>query len=295
VNRRINALVTGIILVVCSVAAAEFPTSQPFDGVTYRAETRTEPPMRLFIAEVDVTNPRVHVRVAPGGPDPDGAGPWETTLMPPTRIATRESFDLVVNGDFFDARNIKDAEGEESQYRSDIWGEAKGPAVSNGKTWSTSSKKLPCLVVYKNRKVTIEDVDKPAADAWAVISGNTMLVADGKVIPHENKKKHPRTVVGLDKKGTKLTILVVDGRKPGVSIGMSYDELAQEMVRLGCWRAVNLDGGGSTVMAFRDPSNNEYKIVNTPTDGRERAVVNALGIMVDKKASTKSNTTNKAK
>jgi len=44
----------------------------------------------------------------------------------------------------------------------------------------------------------------------------------------------------------------VDGRKPGVAIGMNYDELAREMLRLGCDEALNLDGGGSSVMAIRE-------------------------------------------
>src|ERR1700722_9677614 len=76
-------------------------------GIACHTETRQDPPMRLFIGEVDLTNPHVHVRVAPGGPDPDGPGKWQTTLMPPTKIAAREGFDLVVNGDFFAARKIK--------------------------------------------------------------------------------------------------------------------------------------------------------------------------------------------
>ena len=109
-----------------------------------------------------------------------------------------------------------------------------------------------------------------------------MLVENGKPVPHENKAKHPRTVVGLDDKHTKLTILVVDGRRPGVAIGMSYEELAREMIRLGCKTALNLDGGGSTVMVMRDPSTNTYRILNKPSDGRERPVANVLGITVGK-------------
>ena len=256
--------------------------------MVYQSETRSDPPMRLFIARVDLSNPKVHVRVAPGGPDPDGPGEWETTLMAPTRVAKREDFDLVVNGDFFAAHKVKDAEGAQSAYRADIWAGAIGPAVSNGKTWSTAAKKIPCLVVYKDRRVAIEPVSKPPADAWAVVAGNVMLVEAGKPVGHENKARHPRTVVGLDAKAKTLIILVVDGRRPSVSIGMTYDDLAREMIRLGCQRALNLDGGGSSVMALRDPATGEYRVVNTPSDGRERAVANVLGIVVDRASTAKS-------
>ena len=63
---------------------------------------------------------------------------------------------------------------------------------------------------------------------------------------------------------------------------MSYDELAAEMLRLGCHVALNLDGGGSSVLAVRDPAKDEFKILNQPTDGRERAVANVLGVAVRK-------------
>ncbi len=85
---------------------------------------------------------------------------------------------------------------------------------------------------------------------------------------------------GLNADGTKLTILVVDGRKPGMAVGMNYDELAAEMIRLGCKDALNLDGGGSSVMALRDSAVGGFRILNQPTDGRERAVANILGISV---------------
>jgi exopolysaccharide biosynthesis protein len=109
-----------------------------------------------------------------------------------------------------------------------------------------------------------------------------MLVRAGVVVPHPGKVRHPRTVVGLDKTGNKLIILVVDGRKPGIAVGMSYDELAAEMLRLGCQNALNLDGGGSSVLAVRDAASDGMKILNVPTDGRERAVVNVLGMTVEK-------------
>jgi len=264
----------------CIGAEAECTTNRPFPGVVYYTEIRHDPPTRLFIAEVELTNSNVRLRVAPGGPDPDGPGRWQTTLMTPTSIAAREGFDLVVNGDFFDGRGLKDAEGTNSNYRAEIWAAVNGPAVTDGRVWSTSTNPWPCLVVHKDRKVTIEILDQPSPDDWEVVAGNTLLLQAGAAVPHKSKTRHPRSVVGLDKNGTRLVLLVVDGRKPGVAVGMNYDELAAEMLRLGCYQALNLDGGGSSVMAVRDGST--YRILNEPTDGHERAVANALGISVSR-------------
>ncbi len=256
-------------------------TNRPFSGVSIYSERRANPPTRFFVAEVDLTEPRVKLHVSAGGKDPDGPGKWQTTLMQPTRIALREKFDLVVNGDFFLARGVNDGEGAKSAYRADIWSLVSGAAVTDGKAWSTSTSARPCLVVRKDGAVTIEMVSAPGTNMSAVISGNTMLVKSGVVLPHENKARHPRTAVGLDKKRKRLVLLVAEGRKPGVARGMSYDELAEEMVRLGCRDAFNLDGGGSSVMAVRNQKDGSMRILNAPTDGRERPVANVLGISVD--------------
>jgi hypothetical protein len=256
-------------------------TNHPVSGIVYYSETRPQPPTRLFVAEIDLTNPKVRVRVSPGGPDPDGPGPWQTTLMPPTRIAAREHMDLVINGDFFRARGVKDAEGTNSSFRAEIWSAVSGPAATDGRVWATSANPRPCLVVNKNREVIIEMLEHPNPDAWEVVAGNTMLIAAAVPVPHTNQVRHPRTAIGLDAARTKLVILVVDGRKPGIAAGMNYDELAAEMIRLGCRDAINLDGGGSSVMAIRDPITAKFHILNEPTDGSERAVANVLGVSVD--------------
>ena len=262
------------------VLAEIFPAKEMLPEIFIHEETSTNLPQHFFVAVVDLKNPKLHLRVSRGGPDPDGDGKWQTTLMEPTQIAEREHFDFVVNGDFFIARGVNDGEGTNSAYRAHQWALAEGPAMTDGVTWSTSTNARPCLVVHTNGAVGFETLTQPATEDWEVVSGNTMLVQDGKIIPHKNKARHPRTVVGLDATHSKLTLLLVDGRKPSVAAGMSYDELAAQMLRLGCTEALNLDGGGSSVMAVR--TNGKMKILNVPTDGRERAVVNVLGISVDK-------------
>jgi exopolysaccharide biosynthesis protein len=266
-----------------SAAWADSATNHPFEGVVCYSETRKEPPTRLFVAEIDLTNPNLRLRVAPGGPDPDGAGPWQTTLMTPTRIASRDGFDLVVNGDFFEARGVKDAEGTSSRYRGDIWAAVKGPAVTDGRMWATSTNERPCLIVHRDRKVTIESRSSSHPDDWEVVAGNTLLIEAGSPVPHQNKARHPRTAAGLNADSTRLILLVVDGRKPGVALGMSYEEESVELLRWGCRQALNLDGGGSSVMALRDSSSGQFQILNQPTDGHERAVANALGISLNPK------------
>ena len=69
-------------------------------------------------------------------------------------------------------------------------------------------------------------------------------------------------------------MLVVDGRRPGYSSGMTNFELAQTMARLGVVTASALDAGGSSTMAFGG------QLLSRPSDsGGERLVSEALLVM----------------
>ena len=58
------------------------------------------------------------------------------------QIAAREKFDFVVNGDFFKARGVNDGEGTNAIIVLTC-GRCLGPAVTDGKTWSTSTNAGP--------------------------------------------------------------------------------------------------------------------------------------------------------
>ena len=86
--------------------------------------------------------------------------------------------------------------------------------------------------------------------------------------------RHPRTAVGYDADSSRLWLVVVDGRQPPHSVGMTLPELAALFESLGTEEALNLDGGGSTTLVLGSVP------VNRPSDGTgERAVVNALALV----------------
>ncbi len=88
--------------------------------------------------------------------------------------------------------------------------------------------------------------------------------------------RHPRTAVGHDPATGWLYLVVVDGRQGEYSAGMSLPELADLMEALGITEALNLDGGGSSVMVIRG------QVVSRPSDAEgERPVANALAVRKD--------------
>ncbi len=90
-------------------------------------------------------------------------------------------------------------------------------------------------------------------DVEHIISGGPFLVKNGSIfVDAANEKltaisgRNPRTAIGYTRDNV-MIIVTVDGRKEGSS-GVTLNELAKIMKDLGCYEAINLDGGSSTVM-----------------------------------------------
>jgi hypothetical protein len=102
-----------------------------------------------------------------------------------------------------------------------------------------------------------------------MVGGNPKLISGG-VDVSPAAPREPRTAAGFSADSTLLYLVTVDGRQGNLSVGMTFTELAQFMRQIGVHEGINLDGGGSTTMVIRD------SIMNSPSDGGERAVSNGL-------------------
>lgn len=111
------------------------------------------------------------------------------------------------------------------------------------------------------------------------IGGGSALVKDGKKAKFTNEitGRHPRTAIGADKKGETLYLVAVDGRQSALP-GFTQTELAEYMLKIGAYTALNLDGGGSTTMVAREGESGTLQVVNLPSDGKERSVSTAIGV-----------------
>lgn len=136
----------------------------------------------------------------------------------------------------------------------------------------------------------------PAADyqdvsetIYEACGGGPVLVSDGQAIeiPDPNDLSvEPRTCIGASEDGKTVYIMVVDGRRASYSNGMDFSDMAVIMKALGCWSAINLDGGGSSTFYIRTDNSetsfdnpDRFEILNSPSDGSERAVWNGLAII----------------
>jgi len=108
-----------------------------------------------------------------------------------------------------------------------------------------------------------------------IISGGPYLVRNSEIYVDMTAQKlgaiggkNPRSAIGYTADGD-LIMVAADGRE-GSSVGMTLMQLASFMKSAGCTNAMNLDGGGSTVMYVNG------QVVNNPAYKGGIAISNAL-------------------
>ncbi len=132
--------------------------------------------------------------------------------------------------------------------------------------FTDSTQALP--YAYEDGPVIAEGVDSiPKLEAmhdshwrrWKMevaAGGGPVLVYDGKIrvtneeeglFIHGEKDMHPRSALGYTRDG-RLIVLAVQGRTPGVAAGVTLAQEAKILLDLGCYEALNLDGGGSSCL-----------------------------------------------
>ncbi|HET7087321.1 MAG TPA: phosphodiester glycosidase family protein [Anaerolineae bacterium] len=248
-----------------------------FEGITYIREVRRSPrPIVIHVMRVELDAPGIRFLVTPGDPSPEDEIRARTT----SQFVAEFDLQVAINGDFFTPWWSYGPWDYYPRVGDPI--DVKGFASSNGAVYSGGeSNDGPTLYLSAGNQASF---DVPIGSVYNAISGNTIFLEDGvaRVEPPEyHFEPHPRTAIALDRARRTLILVVVDGRQPNYSEGISLAELAQILRDYGGDTALNLDGGGSTTMVI-EGDNGEPVILNSPIDnlipGRERPVANHLGI-----------------
>lgn len=187
-------------------------------------------------------------------------------------IAAENDAVFAINGDYYGFRTT-------------------GIEIRNGVVYRDSGAREG-LAIYRDGHAEVYDettttaAELLAAGVWNTLSFGPALVVDGAVQTDltdvqidTNVGNHgpidaanPRTAVGVIS-ANHLVFVVVDGRSPGYSAGVTLTGEAEIMKSLGAQQAYNIDGGGSSTMVF------DGKVVNDPLGkGTERGTSDILYI-----------------
>jgi hypothetical protein len=244
-------------------------------GVAYRTIRSSREPWSVHLLEVEGERCEVGFQVV-------GLEPRGSTRLPVSELVRKGEGGVLaaVNGDFFTDEN--EALGVEASAGS-VRGRTSRPVFA----WRPGEHPRISDVNWEGDSLQVGEwwVPRDAPDGLTeLVAGFPRLLDDGARVgdleagerPGFSAARHPRTAVGWDPDRGKLWIVVVDGRREGVSEGMTLDELATLFEALGVRDALNLDGGGSSTMVVGT------RVVSRPADpSGPRPVVNALVIRHD--------------
>lgn len=130
-------------------------------------------------------------------------------------------------------------------------------------------------------------LDPPLADLSLAVGGGPQLVHDGAPFadpnapsPEEQNHRFPLAGAGVRADGT-LLLVVVDGRRPEESIGLTRPQFGALFQGLGARDATAFDSGGSATLVARVLGDRAASVLNVPSDGVERPVADGLFVYSD--------------
>ena len=246
------------------------------DGLSYHFVWSEKGPWAMHVLRLDLERCDLGLRVLPAGE----AGLHGAGLSTVTELVGKAGGGVLaaVNGDFFTPE-----------------GRPLGSEVAAGQIlWS---RERPALEWTPGRAPWIGTVVREgsglSAGAWVsrtrpgptqVIGGYPELLDAGASLTSDSwdsdqgfaSLRHPRTAVAYDPEARRLWVLVVDGRQGSYSSGMTLAEMTAALSATDAAEALNLDGGGSSVMVVHG------RRMSRPSDeDGERAVRNALAVVSD--------------
>jgi exopolysaccharide biosynthesis protein len=219
----------------------------------------SNPVFNAYIATADLKSATVHL------PNP------VNIKTRPSDFGKQYNLDIVINGE------AGETPGKEAPL-----GQWTGNYIVNGEVvMMEDNDRRPFMYFNREQKGYYSCgscvVKSPEPEMYNAIWGRFDLIRDGKeAIDKRDFTKnnpYPRTVMGIDASGFRIFLMVVEGRRPGISMGLTMKQCADILLAAGAYHALACDLGGSSLMYSKKSG-----LVNRPADGGERAVYTHFGL-----------------
>jgi exopolysaccharide biosynthesis protein len=129
--------------------------------------------------------------------------------------------------------------------------------------------------------------DPPLDDIRDAIGGGPALLANADAIDdpaspgYADRGRRIPVAAGAITRDGSLLLVVIDGRRPAISIGVDRAELIALLASLGAVDALQFDSGGSATLVARVLGDERASLQNDPSDGIERPVADGLFVYSD--------------
>lgn len=236
----------------------EKPINEAIDIVSFKT---SNPNAVAFIGIIDLNHPNVNVKVTP-----EKKHKYLTS-----EFAKENNCIIAING-----------EAGESMAMDCKLGEWTGNWISDGNViLMEDTDKRPFIGFSKNSNLANYSVEKEIDTVLNdqkhnAIWGRFDILVENEILLHEVDVPYARTIMGSSADGSILYLMVVDGKRPDYSEGLTYYNCAKILQSLGASNAMACDQGGSSCMYVSSMGG----IINRPadSDGIERSIYSHFGI-----------------
>jgi len=285
-GRRVFAAVVLLTLFFSAARAQTFDWSgvpEIHPGVQHARTTNTVPRLMVInVARVDTQHPAIRFRTADRDPQWGQPMPDYPSFPIRTRRQTTRNFMLAKRGEGLDlvlAANATAWRPWEPPYNH-VYADNLGLLVSEGVLVDDGNDRSGIVLDWNwEPRLQRSPSGTDISEMRTAVSGFDFVLRDG-VPEGSSGSPEPRTGYGLSQDHRYLHIMTIDGRRTGYSDGATILEVGQWLSYFGSWQGVNMDGGGSTTLAWWNPNRSTAELLNRPS-GSERAVGASLGIYLD--------------
>lgn len=247
-------------------------TWQTHPAVELEVRTPNDPrPLVVSIARIDLSHPGAEIVTT----DPGDDNQYDATTT--LHFAREHQVEIAINSHFFfpfESNSPIDYYPREGDPVHAIGIAATDGTLITGQVWRGAT------VHFDPQPRGILGLPQSRDALWDAVTGRNVLVAAGEVLTLQGADLAPRVALGLADEGMTLLFVVVDGRQPGYSEGMTIPELATLMHTLGADDAIELDGGGSATLVVDEGG--DHEVINCPIHtripGRMRPVASHIGV-----------------
>lgn len=263
----------------CLWSRAE-PLHESYDGILYiRKQVESPRKMDIRAMRIDTETPGIRFYSTPRSEE-WGEKIGDTGFHVETRRERTDNFIANARSRGIRVAAAVNASGWRPWPRSPWNVDASGLLVSLGELVSPGDGRAS-FIENKDFAVRMDRAgpDYDISNIRSAVTGFAFVLEDGEVIPG-NATLHPRTGIGISEDKRYVYFMTIDGRQPEVSRGATTAEVGEWLHRFGSHKGINMDGGGSTTMAWWDPAAEASEILNSTSDAYPRHVASNIGVCV---------------
>lgn len=236
---------------------------QLYPGISLIQQSDDEPrPLKIHVVRIDLATPGLKLDTT------DRSAEWSENKTETLRQTTR---DYIRSSQSTSRKLVFATNADAFSPWPAPWNQSTptnllGLAVRQGVVVSPANG-TPSFILRKSGNASIEvaDASTVTSDIQVAVSGFGICLKDGVAIP-AGDDLHPRTALGLSSCGRYLFVVAIDGRRHS-SQGATTQELGEILKRYGADDGINMDGGGSTTLAWYNPKSDlddKCELINSP-------------------------------